>query len=135
MAIATAVAIVSLDTIGLAFVAGALYLVCTTIEGQFVTPYFVGRALRLNVVVVFISVTLWAWLWSVVGMLVATPMLVAIRTFCEHIPALEPFGDFLSGRGEEVEASPAAAAPVADAEQAAEELAEVKQSTAVASRS
>ena len=101
--IVTAVAIVSLDTVGLALLAGALYFGCTAVEGQFVTPYFVGRALRLNVVVVFISVTLWAWLWSVVGMLVATPVLVAIRTLCEHIPSLEPLGDFLSERGQEAE--------------------------------
>ena len=107
VAIATAVAIVSLDTLGMAFAAGAIYFLCTAIEGQFVTPYFVGRSLRLNVVVVFISVTLWAWLWSVVGMLVATPVLVALRTLCEHIPALQPLGDFLSARGDEREVTPA----------------------------
>lgn len=107
VAIATAVALVSLDTVGMALLAGAIYFALTSIEGQFVTPYFVGRSLRLNVVVVFLSVTLWAWLWSVVGMLVATPVLVAIRTLCEHIPALEPLGDFLSARGEEREQTPA----------------------------
>ena len=101
IAVATAVAIVSLDTLGLALATGAIYFALTSLEGQFVTPYFVGRSLRLNVVVVFLSVTLWAWLWSVVGMLVATPVLVAIRTLCEHIDALEPLGDFLSARGEE----------------------------------
>ena len=99
--VAMGVALVSLDTAGVALAVGAVYFILTSIEGQFVTPYFVGRSLRLNVVVVFLSVTLWAWLWSVVGMLVATPVLVAIRTLCEHIPALEPLGDFLSGRGEE----------------------------------
>ena len=105
--IASAVALVSLDTVGMALATGAVYFLLTSIEGQFVTPYFVGRSLRLNVVVVFVSVTLWAWLWSVVGMLVATPLLVALRTLCEHIPALEPLGDFLSARGEEREATPA----------------------------
>ena len=104
VAISVAVALVSLDTVGAALVVGAVYFALTSIEGQFVTPYFVGRSLRLNVVVVFLSVTLWAWMWSVVGMLVATPVLVAIRTLCEHIPALEPLGDFLSGRGEERDA-------------------------------
>ncbi len=118
VAIATAVAIVSLDTIGMAFAAGAIYFLCTSIEGQFVTPYFVGRSLRLNIVVVFISVTLWAWLWSVVGMLVATPVLVAVRTLCEHIPALQPFGDFLSARGEEREITPADEAAAAKSDPA-----------------
>lgn len=84
-----------------ALLAGGLYLSLTTIEGQFVTPYFVGRSLKLNTVVVFLSVALWAWLWSVVGMIIAVPVLVVIRVFSEHLPALEPLGDFLSARGAE----------------------------------
>jgi predicted PurR-regulated permease PerM len=59
-------------------------------------------------VVVFLSVTLFAWLWSVVGMLVATPLLVMIRTFCDHIPSLQPLGTFLSARGAERPSEPPA---------------------------
>jgi predicted PurR-regulated permease PerM len=102
VAIAFAVALVGLDSLGDALVAGGVYLGLTAIEGQFITPYFVGRSLRLNTVVVFLSVTLWAWLWSVVGMLVATPLLVTVRAFCEHIPSLQPLGHFLSERGAEL---------------------------------
>lgn len=107
--LATGVAIVSLPDLGQALVVGGIYLLLTSVEGQLVTPYFVGRRLRLNTVVVFTTVTLFAWLWSVVGMLVATPLLVMIRTLCEHIPALNPLGDFLSARGAEREAAAARA--------------------------
>jgi predicted PurR-regulated permease PerM len=107
---AAIVAIVSLDTLEQAFIVGATYFALTSIEGQFVTPWFVGRNLRLNTVVVFLSVTLFAWLWSVVGMLVATPLLVAIRTFCEHVPGLQNLGHFLSARGAELE-TPETASP------------------------
>jgi predicted PurR-regulated permease PerM len=99
MAAALIVGILSLETLGQALAVTAVYFLLTTLEGQFVTPYFVGRSLRLNTVVVFFSVTLFAWLWSVVGMLVATPLLVTFRTFAEHIPALYGFGHFLSARG------------------------------------
>ncbi|KFB09594.1 AI-2E family transporter [Nitratireductor basaltis] len=102
---AVIVAIVTLDTLNQALAVGAVYFVLTSIEGQIVTPYFVGRSLRLNTVVVFLSVTLFAWLWSVVGMLVATPLLVAVRTFCEHVPGLQNLGHFLSARGAESEVS------------------------------
>lgn len=102
---AVIVAIVTLDTLNQAFAVGAVYFVLTSTEGQIVTPYFVGRSLRLNTVVVFLSVTLFAWLWSVVGMLVATPLLVAVRTFCEHVPGLQNLGHFLSARGAESEVS------------------------------
>jgi hypothetical protein len=36
-------------------------------------------------------------------MLVAVPLLVTIRVFCEHIPPLQPIGTFLSARGNEIE--------------------------------
>lgn len=98
---AVVVGIVSLDSMNLALAAGGTYFLLTTLEGQFVTPYFVGRGLRLNTVVLFLSVTLFAWLWSVVGMLVATPLLIAVRVFCDHVPGLQGFGHFLSARGAE----------------------------------
>jgi predicted PurR-regulated permease PerM len=101
VAISTVIAILTFPLLGQAAVVGAVYFLLTAIEGQFVTPWFVGRRLQLNTVVVFLSVTLFAWLWSVVGMLVATPLLVMIRTFCEHIPSLQHLGSFLSARGAE----------------------------------
>ncbi len=88
-----------------ALLPGLAYFALTAIEGQFVTPYFVGRRLEMNTVVIFLSITFWAWLWSVMGMLLAVPLLVTIRAFCEHIPQLVPVGKFLAARGSESEAS------------------------------
>jgi predicted PurR-regulated permease PerM len=96
--IATIVAILTFPTLPPAFAVGAVYFLLTAVEGQIITPWLVGRRLQLNAVVVFLSVTLFAWLWSVIGMLVATPLLVLVRTFCEHVPGLQPFGRFLSDR-------------------------------------
>ncbi|MRX51961.1 AI-2E family transporter [Paracoccus sp. S-4012] len=67
------------------------------VEGQFVTPYFLSRRLRINTVVVFTTVALWAWLWSVIGMIVAVPVLVVVRVLAGHIPGLEKFANFLAG--------------------------------------
>jgi predicted PurR-regulated permease PerM len=99
--IATVVGLITFDEVGYALLPGVAYFALTAIEGQVVTPYFVGRRLEMNTVVIFLSVALWAWLWSVTGMLVAVPLLVTIRAFCEHVPQLEPLGDFLSARGSE----------------------------------
>jgi predicted PurR-regulated permease PerM len=103
IAFSTIAGLISGDGLWLGLLAGGSYLGIATLEGQLITPYFVGRRLRLNTVVVFLSIALWAWLWSVVGMIVATPLLVAIRTFCEYIPCLEGVGGFLSARGDEQE--------------------------------
>ncbi|HCC80940.1 MULTISPECIES: AI-2E family transporter [unclassified Methylophaga] len=101
VAIAALVGLLTFDHTGAALLPALAYLTLTIIEGQFATPYFVGRRLEMNPVVIFLSVALWAWLWSIVGMLVAVPLLVAVRTFCEHIPRLQAFGTFLSARGSE----------------------------------
>ena len=101
--IVTGVALLTFDGVGWAAAVGAIYLFITAIEGQFVTPYFVGRSLRLNTVVVFIAVSFWAWLWSAVGLLVAVPLLVAVNTFCDHVDALNGLGKFLSERHAEKE--------------------------------
>ena len=79
-------------------IAGGTYVLINSIEGQLVTPYFVGRSLRLNTVVVFLAVSFWAWLWSIVGMVVALPLLVAIKTICDHVDGLGNVSTFLSER-------------------------------------
>lgn len=79
-----------------AMVAGT-YLALTSLEGQLITPYFVSRRLQMNTVVVFLAVALWAWLWSVIGMVIAVPVLVVLRVLAEHLPGWEKFGNFLAG--------------------------------------
>lgn len=107
VAIAATVALVTFTWLAMPLIVGGVYLALTTLEGQFVTPYFIGRSLRLNSVVVFLAISFWAWLWSAVGMIVAVPLLVAVKTFCDHIGALEPLGNFLAERHAEKEtASP-----------------------------
>ncbi len=108
VAITTAIGIVALDTVGQAALAGGAYLALTGIEGQLVTPYAVGRRLKLSPVLVFLAVAFWGWAWSFIGMFVAVPALIALRVFSEHIPGLSNLGLFLAGQ-EDTE--PAQAAP------------------------
>ncbi|WP_164738119.1 AI-2E family transporter [Frigidibacter oleivorans] len=97
MLMATAIALVTMDGFAGPILVGATYAGLSSIEGQFITPYSVSRRLEMNTVVVFVTVALWAWLWSVVGMIVAVPMLVVFRVLCDHIPGLERLGNFLGG--------------------------------------
>jgi len=97
MVMATAIALVTMDGFLTPMLVGATYAGLSSIEGQLVTPYSVSRRLEMNTVVVFITVALWAWLWSVAGMIVAVPMLVVFRVLCDHIPGLERLGNFLGG--------------------------------------
>ncbi|WP_375688652.1 AI-2E family transporter [Pseudooceanicola sp. LIPI14-2-Ac024] len=93
-----AVSLVAFDTVGAALLPPLAYLLLTSLEGQMLTPWLVGRHLKLNAAVVFVAVVFWAWLWGVMGALMAVPFLVFLKVVCDHIPALQVFGSFLSGR-------------------------------------
>ena len=97
VAIAALIALFVYDDLFTPFMVGLTYLGLTSVEGQLITPFFVSRKLQLNTVVVFLTVALWAWLWSVLGMIIAVPVLVVIRVLADHIPGLNKFGNFLAG--------------------------------------
>ena len=58
----------------------AAFLVLHGIESNFVTPWVVGRRLRLAALSVFVSVMVWGWLWGIAGAFVAVPILLGLRT-------------------------------------------------------
>ena len=78
-----------------AFSVGAISLLITTIEGHFVTPQLLSRAASLNLVVIFVAVTFWSWLWGVAGMLLAVPILMAVKVVCDHVDGLQKIAEFL----------------------------------------
>ncbi|MGQ0567362.1 MAG: AI-2E family transporter [Gemmobacter sp.] len=78
----------------------AVFLILTGIEGQFITPLMVSRKTQMNTAVLFVAVAFWAWLWSFMGMLVAVPLMVAIRVIAEHVPGMGTVANFLSGEDE-----------------------------------
>ena len=100
MGAAGLVALVTFDTIGAAMLVPLGYFACTFLEGQFITPLIVGRRLQINAVVIFISVAFWAWMWGLVGAILAVPLLVIAKTIASHYPALNTFADFLSDDGD-----------------------------------
>jgi len=93
--ISAAVAFVSLDGTWAAAGVFATYIVLTSIEGQFVTPLLISRRMRLNTTVVFLAVAFFAWIWSVMGMVVALPILIVIKIACDETESLKTVGRFL----------------------------------------
>ena len=96
--VAGAVALVTYDSTGAALLVPVVYLGLTSLEGQMITPWMVGRHLQLNAASVFIAVVFWAWLWGAAGAVLAVPLLVMVKVLCDNVPGLTKLGSFLEGR-------------------------------------
>ncbi|RLQ89210.1 AI-2E family transporter [Notoacmeibacter ruber] len=101
-------AIAEFPTLATALGAPLIYYALTAVEGNIITPLLLGRRLEMNVVAVFVSVVVWAWMWGFAGALMAVPILVILKVMSDNINSMKSFGNFL-------------AAPVHDEERAAAE--------------
>jgi len=66
------------------------YLAINFIEGQIVTPHFIGRTMTLNPFLIFLSITFWLWAWGPVGGLVAVPTLLIATSVLSHMLPSKP---------------------------------------------
>ena len=89
-------AALSFDSLEYAFVFPAVYLSFGILEGSFITPWIMGRSLTLNPVIILLSITFWGWMWGIVGIILAVPILAAFKILCAHIKPMEPLAEFLS---------------------------------------
>ncbi len=91
------VALLQFGTPQMAVAVGSVSIVLHIISGYIVTPWLTSRTSRLNAVVVFIGVLAWGWLWGVWGLLLGTPILMALKAICDRVDDLRAIGELLGG--------------------------------------
>ena len=89
------VAFLQFGSIQMSVLVAAVSLVITTLEGFLLTPWLTSRAARMNAVAIFVGLLFWGWVWNAWGMLLAVPMLMVIKTVCDHVDDLKPIGELL----------------------------------------
>ena len=54
-----------------------------------------GRVSQINRIALFPGILFWSWLWGIPGMLLAIPLMVAIKAVCDGVEDLQPVGRML----------------------------------------
>lgn len=67
-----------------ALIAPALLWVLNFIEGQFVTPWLVGKHVVISPLAVLLAVGFGGWFWGAAGALVAVPGLIVAASALQH---------------------------------------------------
>lgn len=62
-----------------------IYFLLSVIEGQIITPIFLGNRLNLNPLIILLSIFVWSELWGVNGVIISVPFLVTIKIIIEHV--------------------------------------------------
>lgn len=79
----------------LAVVVSLVALAITSAEGLLVRRWLTIGTTSMNAVAVFVGLLFWSWVWNVWGLLLAVPMLMVLKSVCDHVDELKPVGELL----------------------------------------
>ena len=95
------VSVLTFDSLGYAVVPPLVFFAITSTEGHFITPHIVGRSMSLNPIVVFLSLTVWGWMWGIGGAFLAVPILAVLKVGFDQFERTRYIGLLLSGHQSE----------------------------------
>lgn len=75
----------------LVLITAALHFIATNV----LYAKIIGRRVRLNPLVVTVALMFWGALWGAIGLVLAIPITAAIKTVCDNVESLEPYGKLL----------------------------------------
>jgi predicted PurR-regulated permease PerM len=93
--VVTLVAFVTFDGIGHVLAVAGSYLLLALLEGQIVQPLFVGRRLKINPLLIFLSLWFGGLFWGIAGVILATPALLTLKVIAEHALSGKSVMEFL----------------------------------------
>ena len=89
------VSFMQFGTLGQTALAAGLALTITSLEGMLLTPWLTSRASQMNAVAIFVGLLFWGWVWNIWGVLLAVPILMAIKAICDQIDDFKEIGELL----------------------------------------
>jgi len=89
------VGFVTFDDPWQALMPALVYLVLHTIEGQIVTPIVLGRRMALSPLVLILALMVFGWLWGIIGLLLAVPLLVCVKLVLARVEGMEGWARLL----------------------------------------
>jgi predicted PurR-regulated permease PerM len=78
-----------------ALLPAGIYLLLHTLEGQLITPIILGRTMALSPLVLILGLMVFGWMWGIIGLLLAVPLLVCVKLVLAKIEGMEGWAKLL----------------------------------------
>lgn len=78
-----------------ALLPAAIYLGLHTVEGQIVTPIVLGKRMALSPLILILALMVFGWLWGLIGLLLAVPLLVCVKIVLTRLDGMEGWAKLL----------------------------------------
>ncbi len=98
MTLAAAAALIQFQSVAMMAAVAGVSVVVTSIEGMLLAPVMLGRAARVNTVATFVALMFWGWLWGAIGLVIAVPLLMTLKTIADHVESLSGLSELLGDR-------------------------------------
>ena len=95
------IALFQYDSYGTAIILLLIIVGIQNVEGNILTPLFIGKRVNQNPLAVLLGLILWGFIWGPVGMILATPLTSCIQILCNNIEPLKPIGSLLGSNQKE----------------------------------
>ncbi len=92
-----ALSFLQFDSAGQSLLLLVLLTVMQTIMGNVVEPRLMAFRLNLSALVVLASLIFWGWLWGILGMILAVPLMATVKIVLENIRQLQPLSVLMGG--------------------------------------
>lgn len=89
-------AMIQFKSVGMVALVAGVSVGITGLEGFLLSPLFLGAAAHVNSVAVFVAVMFWGWLWGGMGLIIAVPVLMIVKTIADHVDSLSGISELLS---------------------------------------
>lgn len=80
--------VVQFGLVSAALLPAAVFMAINIVESQLITPTILGRSMRLNPLIIILWLSTAGWLWGIVGVLLAVPILMSFKIILENLGAL-----------------------------------------------
>ena len=72
-----------------AMLPAGIYLGLHALEGQLITPIVLGKRMALSPLILILALMVFGWLWGIIGLLLAVPLLVCVKLVLSRVEGLD----------------------------------------------